>query len=86
MENMKVFDAVEIYENERASAFGGWSSSSLLPTDRSAFTNKDASVGWNTLDEANEGGLLSKGWDWVANSTWTPKSHAACDEEGEIVD
>ena len=51
---------IEVYENERYSPFGGWSSKALMPTDRSPFSIQDGTSGWPTLDEASMA-LVSRG-------------------------
>ena len=74
-------ESIELFENERYAPIGGWSSSSLMPTDRCAISTKDGTVGWKTILEA-ESGFLSAGWVWAANSTWTVRSLSATDAEG----
>jgi hypothetical protein len=76
-----IFDFVEVYENERYNPIGGWAASSLLPTDRGAFSTKDGTCGWATLAEA-ESACLSTGWEWDKDSIWTPNALTACDGEG----
>ena len=74
-------DTIEIFENERYAPIGGWSSGSLMPTDRSAISTKDGTVGWKTISEA-ETGFLSTGWLWAPNSLWTIKTGSSVDSEG----
>eukprot|EP01041_Mallomonas_annulata_P003979 gene3979-7930_t len=59
----------ELFENERFSPMSGWSSKGLLMTDRKAFSTRDGSISWSTLEQA-EDGLMSYGWEWDKDSNW----------------
>jgi hypothetical protein len=60
---------IELYENQRYSPLGGFSSKSLLPTDRYAFSTQDGLSGWKTIEEA-EIALISLGWKWDIDNPW----------------
>ena len=73
---------VEIFENERFSPMSGWSSKGLLMTDRKAFSTRDGSQSWPTLEQTEEA-LMSYGWEWDRESTWLIDTHfPASDSEG----
>lgn len=54
---------MEVWEHQRRWVGLDFSSSTLLPTDRAAFSTRDGALGFATLDEAEEG-LLGQGWKW----------------------
>jgi len=72
---------VEIYENERYSPVSGWSSRSLLITDRGVYSNGDGSMSFGSLDEANQS-LLSPGWKWESENWSRDTSLTNADEHG----
>lgn len=72
---------MEIYENERSAPLYGWSASSLLPTDRGAYSTKDGLLSFKTLNDADKE-LLSAGWQWENGSEWTVRLDGACDNKG----
>ena len=59
-ESARVTRMVELYENERYSPLTGWSSRGLLLTDRSAYSTKDGSGNWSSVEESSRA-LLSTG-------------------------
>jgi len=74
---------IEIFENQRYSLIGGWSNASLLPAvvDPFAFTTTDSMDGWHTIEEVNSA-LLSTGWSWIHDSSWTPHVTSSTDPDG----
>lgn len=57
---------IELFENQRY-VFTQFSSKSLLPTDRRAYSTECGAYSWTTIEEA-EKAMLSPGWDWTSAS------------------
>ena len=55
---------IELFENQRY-VFTQFSSKSLLPTDRRAYSTECGASSWTTIEEA-EKAMLSPGWDWTS--------------------
>lgn len=70
---------IELFENERYGV-AGWSANSLLLTDRSNISNRDGSISFQNLEEANKE-LLSIGYEWIEDSNWTKDNTLANTDE-----
>lgn len=69
--NDLVTKTVEIWENERYSPLNfSFSSSNLLPTDRSRYSAKDGSLNFISENDLSKS-LISAGWSWVDDSSWS---------------
>ena len=64
---------VVLFQNERFNAVTRrWSSASLLPTDRFAFSTSSGKQSWRERDRAAaEAWALGRDWAWVEGDGWT---------------
>jgi hypothetical protein len=80
MPPIKVKRTIVLFENERYIAFSGFSSSGLLPNDRSWISTADGISSFNSYDEA-QSTFVPYGWQW--ESSWLVDMDAPnVDEDG----
>lgn len=71
---------ITLFENERYLAFSGFTSSGLLPTDRSWISTADGLSGFSSYNEA-QSAFVTYGWRW--ESSWVVDMNTAnVDGEG----